>query len=230
MKICCTCKEDKDLDSFCKDNSKKDGLAIVCKKCRSKICKKYNNGEKKKEWRLKNKDKEIKNNKEYKLNNKEYLKELKRNYYINNKEEIKTKTKRWRMNNKNKRNIFDKNRRNNDPIYYLKVKMRSIVYKSIKRCLGIKKLKTQCILGCSFEEFKLYIESKFEPWMTWDNHGLYNGEFNCGWDIDHIIPLSSAKNIDDVIKLNYYTNLQPLCSKINREIKGGIINYENMSI
>jgi hypothetical protein len=55
--------------------------------------------------------------------------------------------------------------------------------------------------------------------MTWDNYGLYNGELNYGWDIDHIIPLSSGKTEDDLINLNHYTNLQPLCSKINRDIK-----------
>jgi len=49
--------------------------------------------------------------------------------------------------------------------------------------------------------------------------GLYNGYFNYGWDIDHIIPISSAKTEDDIIKLNHYTNLQPLCSKLNRHIK-----------
>ena len=55
--------------------------------------------------------------------------------------------------------------------------------------------------------------------MSWNNRGRYNGEFNYGWDIDHIIPISSAKNEDDIIKLNHYTNLQPLCSKFNRDIK-----------
>ena len=39
------------------------------------------------------------------------------------------------------------------------------------------------------------------------------------WDIDHIIPVSSAKREEEIIKLNHYTNLQPLCSKINRYIK-----------
>ena len=58
--------------------------------------------------------------------------------------------------------------------------------------------------------------------MTWENRGLYNGEFNYGWDIDHIIPLSSAETEEDIIKLNHYTNLQPLCSKINRDIKKDI--------
>ena len=55
--------------------------------------------------------------------------------------------------------------------------------------------------------------------MSWENKGLYNGELNYGWDIDHIIPLDTAKTEEDVIRLNHYSNLQPLCSKINRDIK-----------
>ena len=55
--------------------------------------------------------------------------------------------------------------------------------------------------------------------MTWENRGLYNGELNYGWDIDHIIPSSSGLNYNDIIKLNHYTNLQPLCSYTNRVIK-----------
>ena len=82
-----------------------------------------------------------------------------------------------------------------------------------------KKTKTFEILGCTFEEFKIYLESKFDSWMTWENRGLYNGELNYGWDIDHILPSSLAKTEEDVTKLNHYTNLQPLCSKINRDIK-----------
>jgi hypothetical protein len=38
--------------------------------------------------------------------------------------------------------------------------------------------------------------------MCWDNQGK--------WHIDHIIPLSSGKTEDDIIKLCHYTNLQPL--------------------
>ena len=55
--------------------------------------------------------------------------------------------------------------------------------------------------------------------MTWENYGKYNGEFNYGWDIDHIIPLSSSTTVEDIISLNRYTNLQPLCSLINRDVK-----------
>ena len=38
--------------------------------------------------------------------------------------------------------------------------------------------------------------------MNWDNAGK--------WHLDHIIPISSAKNEEDIIKLNHYTNFQPL--------------------
>ena len=55
--------------------------------------------------------------------------------------------------------------------------------------------------------------------MTWENYGRYNGEFGYGWDIDHIVPISSIKNELDILELNNYKNLQPLCSKINRDIK-----------
>lgn len=93
----------------------------------------------------------------------------------------------------------------------------SLVFDGIN---GFKKtVKTVEILGCSFEEFKEHLESKFETWMSWENYGKYNGELNYGWDIDHIIPLCSAKKEVDVINLNHYTNLQPLCSKINRDLK-----------
>lgn len=90
---------------------------------------------------------------------------------------------------------------------------------SIRKNGYSKNSKTEDILGCSFEEFKSYLESKFEDWMSWENRGLFNGELNYGWDIDHIIPLNSAETEEDIIILNHYTNLQPLCSYTNRHIK-----------
>ena len=83
--------------------------------------------------------------------------------------------------------------------------------------------KTIEILGCPIHEFISHLEYKFEPWMSWENYGKYNGELNYGWDIDHIIPISSAKTEEEIYKLNHYTNLQPLCSKTNRDIKSNIV-------
>ena len=59
--------------------------------------------------------------------------------------------------------------------------------------------------------------------MNWDNYGLYNGTENYGWDIDHIKPSSLAINEEELLKLNHFSNLQPLCSYINRDVK--IDNY-----
>ena len=69
------------------------------------------------------------------------------------------------------------------------------------------------------KENHLNLENQFESWMNWDNYGLYNGQEKYGWDIDHIIPLTTASNTEEMLRLNHYTNLQPLCSFKNRVIK-----------
>ena len=65
------------------------------------------------------------------------------------------------------------------------------------------------ILGISWVEFFSYFEKKFKEGMTWDNRGT--------WQIDHIIPISIARNEDDMFKLNHYTNFQPLWRNENME-------------
>lgn len=100
---------------------------------------------------------------------------------------------------------------------------------SIKRGGYTKKTKTYEILNCSFEDFKIFIESKFEDWMNWYNYGNPKDgilELNKSWDLDHIIPISYAKTEEEIILLNNYTNFQPLCSYINRYIKKDKINLE----
>jgi hypothetical protein len=109
-----------------------------------------------------------------------------------------------------------------DPTYKLKCYLRTNIKRTLHEKSFSKKCKTYEILGCSYEEFKSYLESKFEYWMTWDNHGNPKDgvlEPNKTWDIDHIIPISSGLTEEDIIRLNHYTNLQPLCSYVNRFIK-----------
>jgi hypothetical protein len=61
-------------------------------------------------------------------------------------------------------------------------------------------------IGCTIQEFKVHLQSKFLPGMTWHNRGFY------GWHIDHIIPLSNFDLSDEsyLAAACHYTNLQPL--------------------
>ncbi len=61
-------------------------------------------------------------------------------------------------------------------------------------------------LGCSIAELKTYLESKFQPDMTWENWALD------GWHIDHIKPLCSFDLTirEQFLKACHYSNLRPL--------------------
>lgn len=214
-KICITCNLEKSVDYFQKRKDTKDGYRGDCKDCRSIYLK------------------------EYKKNNKEKIKVHSKTYVDNNQEKIKEynkkrpkkynyrpydeKRKLYKKENKEKINLSNNNYRNNrrkiDLTYKLYENMRKMITRSIKSKKFHKNSNTKTILGCDADYFRNYLESKFESWMTWDNYGKYNGEFNYGWDIDHIIPLSSTSSIEELNLLNNHTNLQPLCSKVNRDIK-----------
>lgn len=162
---------------------------------------------------------------EYRNKNREYFNEYNKEYYFKNSDNIKESVKEYRTNNKDKINENICLKRKNDPLFALSNSIRKSISKSIKLSGNNKSTKTTEILGCSFNDFKIYLESKFEPWMNWKNRGFYNGELNYGWDIDHIIPISTAKTEEQVILLNHYSNLQPLCSKVNRDIKKDKLEY-----
>lgn len=213
-KLCQHCKENKIIEEFGLYKKYKDGRNVICKRCNISKLKKYRETEKYKSYisEYYKSEKVSKRQKEYmsqyNKDNKDKLKLLKEEWRKDNKEKIKTQKRRW-----------NKIQKENNILYNLSQLISARYRKAFKRSGFSKRSKTTEILGCSFEEFKLHLESKFEPWMNWENRGLYNGDFDYGWDIDHIIPLSSANTEEDVIKLNHYKNLQPLCSKTNRDIK-----------
>jgi 5-methylcytosine-specific restriction endonuclease McrA len=115
---------------------------------------------------------------------------------------------------RNKKRLDEKNRRKEDVLYNLKHSVSSSINQYLQ---SSKSKKTVDILGCSIQEFKQHLESQFEDWMTWENRGRYTGKYNDTWQIDHKIPISSAKSDEDIYKLNHYSNLQPLCSRLNLE-------------
>lgn len=98
--------------------------------------------------------------------------------------------------------------------YKIAGNLRTRLYLALKN--NYKKGSAISDLGCSIEELKSYLESKFQPGMTWDNYG------RTGWHIDHIIPLASfdLTNKEELLKACYYTNLQPLWAEQN--LKKGV--------
>ena len=248
-KVCSKCNTEKDVTEFYSYG----GRCKLCVKERSKIYRE-NNKEKiikdRKDYYKKNKDrlsekskKYYKNNKDkireitkiYRENNIDKLKEHQKKYYQKNKQRIRSYRKEYgkvyRENNKEKINSkirrYRKHKRQSDSLYKVKENIRVSIINSFIRYGYTKNSRTFEILGCPYEEFKLHIESQWEDWMNWDNHGLYNGEENCGWDLDHIIPVSSAKCEEDIIRLNHHSNIQPLCSYVNRHVKRDIVDWKS---
>lgn len=204
MKKCTKCKIDKKLEEF-SFRKKANKYQAECKKCEYERNKKY---------KLKNKSVINLKNKKYREEEKETIKERNKRYREKNQETIKTKNKIYRENNKEKRNEKDKKRREIDYLFKIKHNISSLIRKTFKQKNYKKQTKTTEILGCSMDEFKLYIQSKFESWMNFENHGVYNA-LDKTWQLDHVIPISAAKTEEDVIRLNHYTNFQPLESMEN---------------
>ncbi len=110
-------------------------------------------------------------------------------------------------------NEYNKARKEKDELFKMKMYLRTHLWRAFKYSKLPKTLLTLEILGCSLQEFKKIIESKFLEGMTFFNYGE--------WEIDHIVPLKSAKNLEDVKRLCHHSNLRPLW-KIDNMRKGGL--------
>ena len=156
--------------------------------------------------------------KEYYQANKEYFKELNKEHYQANKEY----KKEYRQTNKERikenKKEYQRNRRKTDPLYKMCGNLRSRTSTAFKNKGYSKNTKTQKMLGVEWEIAKQHIERQFTKGMNWDNQGQ--------WHIDHKIPLASANNEEELIKLCHYTNLQPLWAKDNLSKKDKIIGQQ----
>ena len=207
MKICRKCNVEKPLTEYCNNSGEKDGKWYYCKLCSVVKSKQYyqDNKEKVKQYNLLNKEKAKQYQKDWRENKPNYPKQ----YYQENKEKYKQFFKQYKLDNPHYFKQWYLNRKQTNPIYGLRDAISSSIYISFKnQCNGRykKSKRTEEILGCMIEEFIQHLQSQFKEGMTLENHGQGKGK----WNIDHIIPISSAKTEEEIYKLNHYTNLQPL--------------------
>ena len=182
-KVCSKCNIAKHIDGFSKHKNAKDGLQSNCRQC---------GAESSKQWKLNNPEK----------NKESHQKTFKKHYIPKEKtpENIRKQKRKEYQNEWRKKKI-------KDPLIKLHNSIMHSIWKSLQKNSLPKQNKTLDILGLShWGKFKTYIETQFTEGMNWDNYG---NKKDC-WSVDHIIPRSLATTLNEIYKLNHYTNLRPM--------------------
>lgn len=194
-KVCKLCNIEKETINFRIINKKY--YCSYCRECERKKSHKY---------RIDNLEKR----KKYYENNKNVFNERKRKYYKEHKEKETKRIKEYKLKNQQKVREYRK-KYDNIEINKVKSKIRGSIRFSFKRKGINKSLKTEKIIGISFNDFYKYLLQTYKNNYGYDWNGIDLVH------IDHIIPLAIAKTEEDVIKLCYYKNLQLLKAKDNLE-------------
>jgi len=226
-KICNKCGITKNNCDFNKNKNTKDGLTSYCTNCLNNY---------KKEYYLKNCEKEKEKFRIYCKNNPDKVKETHKKYYETNSDKsreyylknynpiiAKIKNKEYRDLNKNKekerkRKYIEANRDkiNNYAKEYRKLNNHKFAYRyvlinTLRRLGKIKEGHTIDLLGYSALDLKNHITNLFTDGMSWDNYGE--------WHIDHIITVFSFDPNTSMNIVNALSNLRPLWAT-TREING----------
>lgn len=148
---------------------------------------------------------------EYQKKHSKSLTEKAAKYAKENPEQRKATAKRYYERNKSaclRRQVDWQSRKLKSCVQY---KLRVAIRDRIKTAcrFGLKAGSAIRDLGCSTQDLKTYLEAKFLPGMSWDNHGT--------WHIDHVQPLAKFDLTDpEQFKMAcHYTNLQPLWAADN---------------
>jgi len=144
-----------------------------------------------KAYYIKNKIKIDKQHEVYDKTHSVEIRERKRVYYLKNKIEVLQCQKKYEF-----------NKRRNDINYRIRKSLRCRIWHALKH--NVKSSTTTKLLGCNIDLLRLYLQSKFQPGMSFSNYGK--------WHIDHIKPCASfdlTKKSEQKLCF-HYTNLQPL--------------------
>lgn len=164
-----------------------------------------------KEWRDKNREKLNEQQRERYKENPEAFRERKERYVASHIEQVKASRTRYKVENRQKCTDYQRAKRQSDPVYKFRSSFTHLMSLYRKKAGYTGNKGTWEMVGCDFDTFLAYIQSQFTDGMTIENYGHGNGQ----WNIDHIIPIRTAKNDEDIERLNHYTNLRPLWATDN---------------
>jgi len=159
------------------------------------------------EWALDRKKLMLNDGKSRRQKYKDYNQEYRKKYHKTQK--FKSLTKKYQRTKKYKdyTKSYNKSRRASNPMFAMANRLRARISFAIRSKGYSKTSKTREMLGCDWNHLMTHLEEKFVDGMTWGNRHL--------WHIDHITPLASATSEEELIKLNHYSNLQPLWAEDN---------------
>ena len=202
-KKCNKCKRIKNVSDFQKQGKYH---SAKCKGCLAKIKKtKYHE----------NHEIALEKSKVFRFNNKDKIAKYNRKHYENNKQNV-----------RNYHNAYYKNRIKN-PEFRVRRNVSRLVAHALAANNSCKcKLSVLKFLPYTMQELKDHLEKQFEPWMTWENYGLYdraiwndNDKSTWTWQIDHIIPQSvlpySSMEDENFKKCWTLENVRPYSAKQN---------------
>lgn len=167
--------------------------------------------------------------------NADHVREYKRKYNAANRDRNSSSCRKWGAKNKEKRReyyaaqkdyrngqrrAYKKRKRQTDINWKLLEYLRSRVSIAIRSARSTKHATTCELLGCSLDSFKLYLESKFESGMSWDNYGYR------GWHVDHIMPCAifDLSKPEHQKRCFHFSNLQPLWATDNQRKRSKVLD------
>ena len=189
-KTCTTCNKTKSLTEFHKQHTGKFGRNAKCKVCRNSEAKEYYKD---------NRSNIITKNTAYNKEHKDKHIEAVRRYQDKNREEIKEYT-----------NQYLKDKRDNNPQFKIRNKVRAKINVALRRYLSTGKDKYYPELGMGLHNYVKFIEERMTEDMNWDNWGTT-------WHIDHVQPFE-VFNLETEQGINsafHHSNTYPLLRELN---------------
>jgi hypothetical protein len=134
---------------------------------------------------------------QYQRYNVDKIKQRNAQYYKDHIDKIKIRNAQWH-----------KTEKLSNPLFKLRGNLSSLIHNSIKNRKYKKSSRTAQLLGTSFEIVQTHLIN-----TAIKNYSSYDPNFK--YHIDHIVPCTSAKTEEELIKLQHYANLQYLTPEDN---------------